>query len=83
MENLTREEVVNEIVRVKTLCAHAEELGITLGDDELAELNQKADDFCEGLTDEQLQNMEITKEKGRESDAGKCNRIEGGGEDLR
>ena len=63
MENLTREEVVNEIVRVKTLCAHAEELGITLGDDELAELNQKADDFCEGLTDEQLQNMEITKEK--------------------
>ena len=63
MENLTREEVVNEIVRVKPLCAHAEELGITLGDDELAELNQKADDFCEGLTDEQLQNMEITKEK--------------------
>ena len=54
---------MNEIVRVKTLCAHAEELGITLGDDELAELNQKADDFCEGLTDEQLQNMEITKEK--------------------
>ena len=63
MENLTREEVVNEIVRVKTLCAHADELGITLGDDELTELNQKADDFCEGLTDEQLQNMEITKEK--------------------
>lgn len=63
MENLTREEVVNEIVRVKTLCAHAEELGIALSDEELTELNKKADDFCDGLTDEQLQNMEITKEK--------------------
>ena len=63
MENLTREEVVNEIVRVKTLCAHADELGIVLSDEELSELNRKADDFCEGLTDEQLQSMEITKEK--------------------
>lgn len=63
MENLTREEVVNEIVRVKTLCAHAEEFGIVLSDEELSELNRKADDFCAGLTDEQLQSMEITKEK--------------------
>lgn len=63
MENLTREEVVNEIVRVKTLCAHAEEFGIVLSDEELSELNQKADNFCDGLTDEQLQSMEITKEK--------------------
>ena len=63
MENLTREEVVNEIVRVKTLCAHADELGIVLSDEELSELNRKADDFCERLTDEQLQSMEITKEK--------------------
>lgn len=63
MENLTREEVVNEIVRVKTLCAHADEFGIVLSDEELSELNQKADDFCDGLTDEQLQSMEITKEK--------------------
>ena len=63
MENLTREEVVNEIVRVKTLCAHADEFGIVLNDEELSELNQKADDFCDGLTDEQLQSMEITKEK--------------------
>lgn len=63
MENLTREEVVNEIVRVKTLCAHADEFGIVLSDEELSELNRKADDFCEGLTDEQLQSMEITKEK--------------------
>ena len=63
MENLTREEVVKEIVRVKTLCAHAEELGITLSESEIADLNQKADDFCDGLTDEQQQTMEITKEK--------------------
>ena len=63
MENLTREEVVKEIVRVKTLCAHAEELGISLSESEIADLNQKADDFCDGLTDEQQQTMEITKEK--------------------
>lgn len=63
MENLTREEVVKEIVRVKTLCAHAEDLGIELSEEEVSELNRKADDFCEGLTDEQLEQTEITKEK--------------------
>ena len=63
MENLTREEVVKEIVRVKTLCAHAEELGIVLTDDEIQELNAKADAFVKGLTDEQQQKMEITMEK--------------------
>lgn len=63
MKNLTREEVVKEIVRVKTLCAHAEELGITLNTEEEAALLQQADAFCEGLTDAQLQKMEITKEK--------------------
>ena len=63
MENLTREEVVKEIIRVKTLCAHAEELGVSLSEDEIADLNEKADAFCEGLTDEQLEQTEITKEK--------------------
>lgn len=63
MENLTREEVVNEIVRVKTLVAHAEELGISLSEEEKQALTEKADAFFEGLTDEQQTSMEITKEK--------------------
>ncbi len=63
MENLTREEVVNEIVRVKTLVAHAEEMDISLSEEEKEKINEKADTFFDGLTDEQQTLMEITKEK--------------------
>lgn len=63
MENLTREEVVNAIVRVKTLVAHAEELGVSLSEEEQQELKEQADNFLNGLTDEQQTSMEITQEK--------------------
>lgn len=63
MANLTREEVVNEILRVKTMVAHAEELGVALSEEEVQSMKEEADAFFEGLTDEQVQSMEITKEK--------------------
>lgn len=63
MENLTRQEVIEAIVRVKTLCAHSEDYGITLSDEEEQEIKEKAKAFCEGLTDQQMLDKEITLEK--------------------
>lgn len=63
MENLTREAVIDEIVKVKTLNAHAKEEGITLTEEEEADMKTRAEEFYKGLTDEQIETMEITEEK--------------------
>lgn len=63
MVDLTREEVVNEIVKVKTLVAHAEDFGIALTDEEITELQARAKSFYEGLTDEDISKMELTEYK--------------------
>lgn len=63
MVDLTREAVVSEIVKVKTLAAHADELGITLTNQETALLREKAGSFFKGLTDEDVRQMELTEEK--------------------
>lgn len=63
MENLTREAVVNEIVKVKTLYIQAKDANLTLSEEEDTEILNKAKDFVTGLTDVQLETMEITEEK--------------------
>ena len=63
MAGLTKQEVVEEIVRVKTLSAHAEEMGVTLGVNDTEEIEKKATDFFEGLTDDDKKRMELDEEK--------------------
>lgn len=62
MINLTRQEVVEEIVRVKTLYSHAKEFGVALTDERMAEITSQAEEFYDGLTDEDISSMEITKD---------------------
>ncbi|MBQ7707733.1 MAG: SurA N-terminal domain-containing protein [Lachnospiraceae bacterium] len=63
MVDLTREEVVNEIIKVKTLCAHAEDYGIELSEKEVADIDTDSKEFYDGLTDEEIEAMDLTKEK--------------------
>lgn len=63
MVDLTREAVVEEIVKVKTLVEHSTEYGISLTDAEDADLHDKAKDFFDGLTDEDVSSMELTEDK--------------------
>lgn len=63
MVDLTREAVVSEIVRVKTLAAHADEFGVTLTSQETSQLGEKANSFFIGLTDEDIAKMELTEDK--------------------
>lgn len=62
MINLTRQEVVEEIVRVKTLYSHANEFGVTLNDERRAEIDAQSQEFFNGLTDEDISSMGITKD---------------------
>lgn len=59
---LTKEEVVTEIIKVKTLCEHAEEYGARLSDAELEQITSRSEEFYSKLTDEDIANMEITQE---------------------
>ncbi len=59
LEEVTREAVIAEIVKVKTLIAHAEEQNVTLSDEEKEQIAQKTAEFYEGLTDSDLTEMEL------------------------
>lgn len=62
MEELTKEAVIAEIVRVKTFAAHAEEYDVRLSDTDEQEIRDKAHKFYEGLTDRDIEDMELTEE---------------------
>lgn len=66
MVDLTRQEVVEEIINVKTLTAHAEEFGVELSEAEQAEIDKKAQEFYSGLTDADIDSMELTEDKVRQ-----------------
>ena len=63
MPDVVKEEVINEIVRVKTLVANADEYKIKLTDEEKAVIEKDATAFFEGLTDQDIADMEITYDK--------------------
>ena len=63
MAGLTKQEVVEEIVRVKTLAAHAEEMGVSLSVNDTEEIDKKVTEFYEGLTDDDKKRMELDEEK--------------------
>lgn len=62
MVDLTKEAIVNHIVRVKTLVAHAKDYGIALSDKEIDALKEKASEFYSGLTEKDIEDMEITED---------------------
>ncbi len=63
MTEVIKEEIVNEIVRVKTLVAHAGEYKIELSDVEKNTLTNEATVFYEGLTDQDIADMELNYDK--------------------
>lgn len=63
MTDVVKEEIVNEIVRVKTLVAHAGEYKIELTEEEKTQITNEATTFFEGLTDQDIADMELTYDK--------------------
>lgn len=61
VRDITIIDLINDINRVKVLVEHAEELNISLGDNEKAEADQTATEFYKGLTEKDIEEMEITK----------------------
>ncbi len=59
---LLREAVINEIVRVKTLVAHAGEYDVWLTDADKKKLEEQALEFYNGLTDEDIEKIGINVE---------------------
>lgn len=62
MEALTRQEVIEEIVRVKTLVEHASDYDIRLSETEENQIKQDAEEFYRMLTDEDITRMEMTED---------------------
>ncbi len=63
VSDIIKEAVVNEIVKVKTLVAHAGEYNVTLTESDEQRITQETNSFYEGLTDEDITTMELTSEK--------------------
>lgn len=62
MEAVTREAIINEIVRVKTYIAHSDDFGIEISEEEKQKLHDKAVEFYEGLNDADVNSMQITED---------------------
>ena len=62
MVDLTREEVVNSIINVKTLNTYAEEYNIEFSEEEEQQIRDRAKEFYDGLTDKNISEMELTEE---------------------
>ncbi|MCR5214436.1 MAG: peptidyl-prolyl cis-trans isomerase [Eubacterium sp.] len=62
MEDITRRDIIEDIVHVKLLCAKASEYKVDLSEAETEEAKREADDFYKNLTDQQLSDMQINYE---------------------
>lgn len=60
MEDVTRRDIIEDIVHVKLLAGRAAEEKIALTEDEVREVEQDTDSFYENLTDTQIDKMEIS-----------------------
>lgn len=59
MEDMTRQEVIEEIVKVKTLVKKANEYDVRLSETEEAQITADAENFYELLTDDNINQMEL------------------------
>jgi uncharacterized protein YifE (UPF0438 family) len=62
IESLTREDIVNEIIKVKTLVSKKADYGVDVTEDERQQLLDKAATFYNGLNDADKSEMEITED---------------------
>ena len=62
VKDITIDDIIDDINRVKVLAAHADEFSIELSDSEKAEIENRAEAFYSGLTDNDIKETEITKE---------------------
>ncbi len=62
MKNLTRKDIIEDIVRVKVLVSKASEYDVTLSQDDEDILAKQADVFFKNLTDEQIEKMQLSRE---------------------
>lgn len=62
VRDVTIEDIIEDINRVKVLAAHAEDFSIVLSDVENAEVENKAEAFYNGLTDNDIEKTSMTKE---------------------
>jgi hypothetical protein len=62
IESITREDIVNEIVKVKTLVSKKDDYGVSVSEDEKQQLLDRAAVFYDGLNDADKAEMEITED---------------------
>ncbi|MBR6171881.1 MAG: hypothetical protein IKQ49_01770 [Eubacterium sp.] len=58
---VTRKDIIDNIVRVKVLLAHAEQYGVSLTADDEEKVELETEAFWKNLTDEQLEEMELDR----------------------
>ncbi|SFR71581.1 peptidylprolyl isomerase [Anaeromicropila populeti] len=61
-EDYAKEEIINELTELKIICQQAVSEGVTLTDDELADLKQQANTFLYSLSEEDIQTYGFTQE---------------------
>ncbi|MCR5103112.1 MAG: hypothetical protein K6B68_01475 [Eubacterium sp.] len=59
MEDVTRRDIIEDIVHVKLLASKATDFKCALNEDEAKAVSKEADDFYENLTDQQIQDMQL------------------------
>ena len=62
VRDITIEDIIEDINRVKVLAAHAGDYGITLSDTEKEDIANKTEAFYKGLTDKDIEETDINKE---------------------
>ncbi len=62
MWDAVKEDIMEQIVYIKIVCARAESLGITLNEDDQLDINLQTEDFMNKLTTEQKSKYKITPE---------------------
>ena len=59
MEDITRKDIIEDIVHVKLLESKAPEMKIALSEEEEEDVNKETDSFYENLTDKQIEDMDL------------------------
>ena len=62
VRDITIEDIIEDINRVKILSSHAQDYSIALTDGEKAEAENKAESFYGGLTEKDIEDTELTKQ---------------------
>ena len=62
MRNVTKRDIIDNIVRVKVLLSHAEQYGVSLTADDKEKVELETEAFWKNLTDEQIEKMELDRD---------------------